>query len=197
MATDLSAWPRPVHRYPSNGRYDLNCWYKFYADHTPAGTFGDFAQGITERWRLKAAPKMTTEERATFKAYITTMRHEREAAERERHEEAAAYAAEVLAKAKPADMAHRYLKEKQIEPDGLSVDHAGNLLLPIYRYKNGALCLSSLEFIDNNGGKKYLFKGLKHAGLFPLGDIAHVPVVCVGEGLAERVNRFTGRLAFR
>jgi phage/plasmid primase-like uncharacterized protein len=183
------------YRYSSNGRYDLNCWYKLHADHMPAGSFGDFAQNLSRNWRLNSAPKMTTEERATFKAHIATLRHEREAAERERHEEAAAYAAELLAAATPADLSHPYLRDKHIRPpDGVFVDRHGHLLIPIYRHKNGALVLSSLEYITKDGGKKYLFKGLKHAGLFPLGDIEHAPVVCLGEGLAtcQSIHQATG-----
>ena len=172
------------HRYSSNGKYDKNCWYKIFADATPAGSFGDFSRGLTKKWRLKTTQRMTAAERDAFRSHIETMRQERAQAEHARQEDAAAYASELLEKAKPANSSHPYCLAKQIQSDGLFVDTANRLLAPIYRFKQGAPVLSSLEYIHEDGSKQYLHHGLKRTGFAFIGDVEHAPAIGLGEGWA-------------
>ena len=84
--------------------------------------------------------------------------------EREAHAQAAERALQIWNAAKPADPGHGYLRRKRIEPHGAR-EHGGLLCLPVVDFEHA---LWSLQFIEANGGKRFL-KGSRKAG-------NHIPV---------------------
>ncbi len=54
-----------LHRYRMDGDDSPNCWYVLYADGIPAGAFGCWKRGISERWSAKDAKELSAPERAT------------------------------------------------------------------------------------------------------------------------------------
>ncbi len=170
-----------LHRFASNGRHDDDAgWYVLFADGTPAGSFGDWRSGLKETWRAKSDVRMTDAARSAHRDRIAAMQCEREAEEQRRHAEAAQRAHEIWTAAQPAEDAHPYLRRKQVRAHGLRRTADGRLIVPIYK----DAVLSSLEFIDPDGGKKFLSGGAKRAGSFTIGDPATAATLLLVEGYA-------------
>ena len=170
-----------LHRFPTNGRRDDDSgWYVLHADGVPAGVFGDWRSGLKETWCAKSDRQMTPAERAAHRQRIETIQRDREAEEQRRHAEATAEAQRIWDAATPASDAHLYLQRKQVQAHGLRLDDEGDLLLPIRI--NGAI--SSLQFIDADGKKLFLYGGAKKGGSFTIGSTTNPVVLCVCEGYA-------------
>lgn len=95
--------------------------------------------------------------------------------------EAATRAERIWSQAPPAPADHPYLQKKQVQPHSLRRHHDGRLIVPIYREGT----LSSLQFIDKDGKKKYLKGGVKKGGSFVIGDLTHeTKLILTSEGVA-------------
>jgi putative DNA primase/helicase len=106
------------------------------------------------------------------------MQAECEADEARRRAEARERAAAIWRAAPPADDGHPYLARKGIKANGLRL-HKGALVVPI-RDADGVL--HSLQFIDEDGTKRYLTGGRVAGCYFSIGKPGHT--VCIAEGYA-------------
>jgi putative DNA primase/helicase len=146
-----------LHRFASGGkRIDYAGWYVFHDDNIPAGAFGDWRGGMSETWRADIGRRLSPQEEAAHRARIESIRREREAEDAKRKADAQKRAALIWAESRPC-IAHDYLTRKGIQPHGARL-YGGSLVLPI-RDTSGVL--HSLQFIDANGGKKFLSGGRK------------------------------------
>ncbi|MDZ4734271.1 MAG: toprim domain-containing protein, partial [Nitrospirota bacterium] len=170
-----------LHRFPTNGRPDDDAgWYVLYGDGIPAGTFGCWRYGVKESWCAKSDQQMTRAEWTAHQRRIEKIQRDREAEDQRRHAEAAAKAQWIWDSATPAPDDHPYLQRKQVKAHGLRVDDQHGLLIPVMI--NGAI--SSLQFIDANGGKLLLYGGAKKGGSFTIGTMTDNAVICIAEGYA-------------
>jgi phage/plasmid primase-like uncharacterized protein len=168
-----------LRRFASNGkRGDDSGWYVAHDDGIPAGAFGDWRTGVSGTWRADIGRKLSPSEEAAHRAKMDAMRREREAEQFRRHAEAAKKAAEIWSAAQPAPDDHPYLRRKAIKVHGARL-HNGALAIPM-RDAAGGLC--SLQFIDADGGKKFLTGGKVTGCYFGIG--APNGVVCLAEGFA-------------
>jgi RecA-family ATPase len=88
-----------------------------------------------------------------------------------------------------ADSEHAYLKAKEIEPHGVRVTGDGRLIIPMYIGSD----IASLQFIDANGGKKFLGSGAVAGAYYIVGDPSHgTIVVCEGYADACSIHQETG-----
>jgi len=166
-------------RFASNGqRSDDAGWCVFYDGDIPAGAFGCWRLGINENWRADIGRKLTVAEENAHKARIEEIRHAREAEEKKRHAEAKTKAQAILNGSQTADDTHPYLTGKKVKAHGLRV-HNGKLVVPV-RDETGEL--HSLQFIDTDGGKKFL-PGGRVKGCFHLIGEPH-GVIGIAEGYA-------------
>lgn len=132
---------------------------------------------------------MTESERRAHAQRLAQLRRQREEEERRRHAEAAARARAIWDAATPATDGHSYLTRKQVKAHGLRVHEDGRLIVPL-RDANGLL--TSLEFIDDTGQKKFL-AGARVAGCFHLlGNAADVICIAEGYATAASVHEATG-----
>lgn len=169
-----------LHRFSSNGkRGDEAGWYVLHLDGgIPAGAFGDWRTGLNESWRADIGRRLTEAERAAQRELIASLRRKREADDAKRHTEAQERAQREWRDAKPADATHPYLVRKGVQAHGLRVDEAGRLLVPV----RIAGELHSLQYIDAEGGKRFLPGGRVAGGYFAIGKGKEV--VCIAEGYA-------------
>lgn len=166
-----------LHRFATNGRRgDDSGWYILHDDGVPAGSFGDWRTGIKETWCAKSDREFTPAERREYARRMDRQRREREAEETRRHAEAAGKAEGIWGEAKPG--AHEYLKRKGIEAHGTRV-HNGRLIVPM---RDANARLASLQFIDADGGKKFLYGGKVSGCYFGIGRPDGV--LCIAEGFA-------------
>ena len=136
-------------------------WYRMHLDSPIAGAGGDWRKGISARWCSKRESSLTAKERAELAARILRERAEAQAELAARHRAAAARALRVWNDSAPAAARHPYLLKKQIQP-GIARQSRGALVLPIQDFDG---TLHGLQFIDEQGGKRFI-SGMAKAGNF-------------------------------
>ena len=169
-----------LHRFASNGkRGDDAGWYALHDDGIPAGSFGDWRSGISETWRAEVGRNLTPAEQTAHQLRIAAMRREREAEDARRHAEVARKAAVILEATKPAPDNHPYLTRKGIKAHGARL-HNRALVVPM---RDGGE-LHSLQFIDQNGDKRFLAGGRVAGCYYSIGNPKVAAALCIAEGFA-------------
>ena len=140
-------------------------WYRLHLDAPVAGAGGDWRTGVSTRWCSKRESSLSAKERAELAARILRERAEAEAETKARHADAAARALRIWTDSVPANPNHPYLLKKQIQP-GISRQHLGALVLPVADF-SGAL--HGLQFIDEQGGKRFISGMAKQGHFIPTG----------------------------
>lgn len=96
--------------------------------------------------------------------------------------------------ATPARPDHPYLVRKQVSPHGLRESSAGELVVPL---RDLAGTLHSIEFIAEDGAKRYLFEGAKSGHFCTIGGplLADRPIlVCEGWATGASLHEATGHV---
>ena len=182
-----------LHRYDVAGdkKGRKNGWFALHDGIVPHGAFGSWKTGVEESWRGREAATLTPEQRRRERERIEAARAERLAEQRRRQARAAERAAALWARARPAvDARHPYLLKKRVPAIGLR--QLGDLLVVPVRDGDGALL--SLEFLNPEGGKKFLKEGAVEGGRHRLGDPegARTILVCEGYATGASLHRACG-----
>ncbi len=178
-----------LHRFASNGkRNDDAGWYVLHLDGVPAGCFGDWRTGLKQSWRAEMGRELTPAEEAEYRRKVESAHRQREASEMRKHAEAARRAARIWDAARPAPANHPYLTLKGAPADGLRL-HKGLLVIPL---RDAAGVLHSLQFIDAEGGKRYLGGGKVSGCYFVIGMMAGVLYIAEGYATAATIHAATG-----
>jgi putative DNA primase/helicase len=178
-----------IHRFsPSGRRGDDAGWYILHADSLPAGEFGDWRAGTSQRWCARRECDLSPVERQALANRIRSMRVAREREQQERHTHVATVAAVRWAAAQPA-LTHPYLSAKGVHAHGVRVEGGHTLLVPM-RDTEG--CLHGLQSIYPDGGKRFMpgqrVQGLYHA----IGKPSDKLVVCEGYATGATLHEETG-----
>jgi phage/plasmid primase-like uncharacterized protein len=183
--------PGEMIRFPGVGKSNGNTsgWAKLFADGQ-AGAYGDWASDLSGIWHAERSTRMTTKERDAHKGRIAELQRIRQEEERKAHEAAAQRAQTMWDGTAPALEDHPFLQKKGIHPHGLRVDADNRLLVPVMI---GGI-LSSLQFINANGGKEFLSGGKVKGGSYTIGEMRDAAIIGVGEGFSTcaSVNEATG-----
>lgn len=174
--------PGRFHRFAGIGKRNGNTsgWCKLFADER-GGVFGDYSSDFADHWQAAhEGPAPTPTERAAFRQRIEGARAEAEAARRAEHAEAATRAAATWQAAQPAPADHGYLVRKGIKPHGTRVADDGRIVLPV----RVAGEITSLQFIDADGGKRFLPGGRVAGGYYAIGNPDGAAALCIVEGFA-------------
>ena len=140
-------------------------WYRMHLDNPIAGAGGDWRKGISARWCSKRESSLTAKERQELAARILRERAEAQAEQEARHRDAAARALRVWNDSAPAAARHPYLDRKGIAP-GIARQSGGALVLPVVDFTG---TLHGLQFIAEDGGKKFLSGMAKQGHFIPSG----------------------------
>lgn len=178
-----------VQRCPADGDKPgrTSGWYVFYVDGLPAGEAGDWRTGESWTWCAKEKDSLSPEELKIAQAHL-------ERARRMREQECARLAAEAAARAEKEWTravrcgAHPYLSQKDVSAYGLKMA-AGKLLVPVM---DSAGALRSLQFIDADGNKKFLFGGAIAVCFHRIPGTDDVVAVAEGYATAASIHRATG-----
>jgi putative DNA primase/helicase len=175
-----------VHRFRSGakgsgGSGDKAGWYIAYADGVPAGRFGCWRAGIESAWRADIGRKLTPAEEMAHIRRMTEAKAARDAALAMQREVAANTVETIWTDCVGAHADHPYLRRKGIQPHGARVTGDGRLVVPLYRPDGG---LSSLQYIDPEGGKLY-HPGAQTGGCFwTIGAADEPGPIYIAEGFA-------------
>lgn len=149
------------------GQRKLVGWYQLWLDQaSPFGRLGDYrvsADQPTAVWKPENRKRqvMTKAE----KEEIAKLQKQAEVKQQKKYSKAAKKAQALWESAVPCEK-HPYLEKKQVLSYGLKIDEHGNLLIPLY---DKQLTIVGLQFIDNDGNKKFLTGSKKASSFFMLG----------------------------
>ncbi len=182
--------PGKLHRFPGVGKRNGNTagWCKLFDDGL-GGCFGDWSSGFSENWQAKREKPFSQSERAAFMRRVEEARKHAEAERQQQYADAATKAASIWDAAIPANDDHAYLVRKGIKANGVRL-HQGKLVIPVRA--GGAL--QSLQFINDDGSKRFLSGGRISGGYFSIGTVQGAVALCIAEGFATgaTIHQATG-----
>lgn len=171
-----------LHRFPGadKSRGNTAAWCKLFADGA-GGVFGDFSRDYSDSWQARRE-ELTDGDREAFRQQIIEAKKQATAERRAQQTKAARTARKLWDRGLPALFDHPYLVAKGAKPYGLRM-HNGALAIPL---RDASGTLRSLQFIDRDGGKRFLkdarTRGCYHAIGTPDGTI------CIAEGYATAAS---------
>jgi putative DNA primase/helicase len=167
-------------------------WYVVFPDGVPAGKFGCWRSGVELKFCARVDRELTPAEHMALSRRMAEAMAARDAEKKQSQQSTADIADQIWTQAGPASPEHPYLKRKGIQPNGARVTGDGRLIVPMYA-PDGAL--SSLQYIDGEGGKRYHLTG-QTAGCFQvLGTLEGARTLYVAEGFATAatIHETTGQ----
>jgi putative DNA primase/helicase len=173
-----------LHRFHVEGDKpgSKNGFYVFYDDNVPAGCFGSWKTGDTIKWCAKSDRELTQVQREQNRRRMIEAQKMREAEEIQRRKAAMDKARLIWKPSSPAPDHHPYLAKKRVKNHGLRL-HNGLLVIPLHDSEGN---LHSLQFIDNDGNKRFLSGGRKKGCYFLIGS--PVESICIAEGYATAAS---------
>lgn len=179
--------PGKMARFPGAGKSNGNKagWCLLFEDGDGAA-FGDWSTGLSETWQARK-PIGEAEQRR----WRERIKQARETAEKERdqtRQNAADSAAEVWAKAGPADALHAYLVAKGIQPHGIRQDD-DRLLVPLMDEQGN---IRSVQRIDTHGSKRFFPGGQVTGNHYLIGTPGESLVICEGFATGASILESTG-----
>lgn len=156
----------------------LNLWYVLHLDDKPFGAFGSWKTGQSCTWTASRPETMTPAERGALAARIAEAKRARDAEQVKVQAEAAARAARLWRKSRPASNQHPYLARKCVQAYGIRL--LGHSLVIPLRDVSGQL--HSLQFIMPGGEKRFITGGRKRGCYYAIGR--PVDALCIAEGYA-------------
>jgi len=166
-----------------------NAWAVLHLDHgRPAGAFGSWKLGVSEKWRAEGVEPLSPAERRERAARHRVEKERREVERRSLQLKVAARCQASWDTFGPADPKHPYLVAKGISGEGAR--QGGNWLrIPM---KDAAGVLWNVQRIAPDGLKLFE-KGGRQEGLFCIiGEIGETVVIGEGFGTMSVVRRATG-----
>ena len=184
-----------IHRFRSgNSRktLDRSGWYVAYGEGIPSITFGCWRANFTQTFKADIGKKRwTPAQEMAHVARVNAAKKLRDA-EVERDRSVAASTVETIwSEGAAASPDHPYLKRKGIQPHGAKITGDGRLMVPLFS-PDGEL--SSLQYIDSEGGKLY-HSGGQTGGQFWVIGLNSPGTLYVAEGFATAatIHEVTGR----
>jgi len=180
-------------RSTESKKFDRSGWYVGHADGIPCITFGCWREDITQTVKADVGgKKWTPAEEMAHIARVAAAKKQRDA-EIERDRSVAASTVETIwSGGVQASPEHPYLKRKGIEAHGARVTGDGRLMLPLFSPEGE---LSSLQYIDDAGGKLYHSGGQTGGMYWMLGTLDQPGVLYIAEGFATAatIHQVTNR----
>lgn len=175
-----------IHRFRSGtkgstGHGDKPGWYLVFGDGIPAGRFGCWRSGIEVTFRADIGRKLTQIEEFSHLKRLNEAKAMRDAALERQHQVASETVDKIWTTASLASAEHPYLAKKGIGVHGARITGDGRLVVPLYD-QDGTL--STLQYIDHEGGKLYHSGGQTTGKFWMLGSLDELGTLYVAEGFA-------------
>lgn len=174
--------PGKLHRFPGIGKRPSNRagWCLLFEDGQ-GGCFGDWSSGFTDSWQEKRDKPLSPSERIEFASRVRAAQEHAKAELRAKQNEAAKKAVAIWNNAVATPDGHPYLVRKNIPAFGAKL-YKSALLLPVTDFTGK---LTSLQFIDSDGGERLLSGGRKRGCFIHVaGNMLDFTQIIVCEGWA-------------
>jgi putative DNA primase/helicase len=186
-----------IHRFKSGtkgspGHGDKPGWYLVFGDGVPAGRFGCWRAGVEMTWKADVGRKLSDAEEMFYARRVAEAKVLRDAELERQHQVAADTVEKIWLSGVAAHPDHPYLKRKGIQTHGVRTTGDGRLMVPLYD-QDGTL--STLQYIDEEGGKLYHPGGKSGGKFWMLGTMDEPGVLYIAEGFATAatIHETTGR----
>lgn len=155
--------------------------------------YGCWKEGLTYKWQSKSDRAMSTKEKLAFYAAREAMKAQHEEEKKKLQHDAAAFAFEYWQECEELKPEHPYLLKKQIQPrKGTRLAKDGRAVIPVVQGDQ----IISLQFIDDEGGKRFLKGGRTSGGHFKIeGDNSRI-YIAEGYATADSIYQATGCTTF-
>lgn len=151
--------------------------------------YGYWKDGTSLNWCSRSENKMSNAERSAFIARHQAMQIAREQEELARQAEAAEKAYYIWNSTSPANDEHPYLVRKGVKAsEGMRIGRNGNLIIPAA--VDGKI--TTLQFIDDDGNKKFLSGGRKKSSWFVITGEGDTVYIAEGYSTGRSVHEATG-----
>ena len=175
-----------IHRFKSGtkgspGHGDKPGWYLVFGDGIPAGRFGCWRMGMEQTWRADIGRKLSQTEEMSHAMRLAEAKALRDAAIERQHQVASETVEKIWTGAQAALPDHPYLTKKGIGVHGARATGDGRLVVPLYDADG---TLSSLQYIDHEGGKLYHSGGQTGGKFWQIGSLDEPGTLYVAEGFA-------------
>ena len=175
-----------IHRFRSGtkgspGHGDKPGWYIAFGDGIPAGRFGCWRAGMEQTWRAEVGRQLNQVDEMAFARRMSEAKAARDAEQARKHEVAADVVDQIWSDCIGASPDHPYLKRKGIAPHGARVTGDGRLVVPLFDADG---TMSSLQYIDGEGGKLYHPGGSTGGKFWVLGSMDDPGTIYLAEGFA-------------
>jgi len=175
-----------IHRFKSGtkgspGHGDKPGWYLVFGDGIPAGRFGCWRMGMEQTFRADIGRTLTQTEEMSHAMRLAESKALRDAALERQHQVASETVEQIWVGAQAALPDHPYLSKKGIGVHGARATGDGRLVVPLYD-QDGTL--STLQYIDHEGGKLYHPGGQTGGKFWQLGSLDEPGPLYVAEGFA-------------
>jgi putative DNA primase/helicase len=174
-----------LHRFNSGTKgekgHDKPGWYIIFNDGVPAGRFGCWRSGVELTWKADIGRSLTVAEEMAQSRRLSEAKAQRDAEQAKTREVAANTVDLIWSQAGAASPEHPYLQRKGIQPNGARITGDGRLMVPLY---NSDGELSSIQYIDHQGGKLYHPGGQTGSMFWMLGTLDDADTLYIAEGFA-------------
>jgi putative DNA primase/helicase len=175
-----------IHRFRSGtkgspGHGDKPGWYLIFGDGIPAGRFGCWRAGLEFTFRADVGRKLSQTEEMSNAKRLAEAKALRDATLERQHQVASETVEKIWTGAWAALPDHPYLAKKGIGVHGARATGDGRLVVPLYDADGS---LSSLQYIDHDGGKLYHPGGQTGGKFWMLGTMDEPGTLYVAEGFA-------------
>jgi len=164
--------------------------YIAHADAPASLWWQNFPAGTSDTWTAKSDKPLSTNEKKALQARIKADKAKRESERTRRNEEAASKAQGIYSAAVDC-VSHPYLERKGVQPvPGLKVStdpKCASLIVPV---RNESNKLVGLQFIHEDGSKKFLTGTAKKGGFFIIGGRDTDKPLLICEGLATGLSLY-------
>ncbi|HIJ86579.1 MAG TPA: DNA primase [Desulfuromonadales bacterium] len=178
-----------VHRYHcplTDKPGEKNAWYKACDNGDSfGGTVGHWRLNIKRNWNSRSRQEFTQAERIEYARRMNEAREKEQAERQQRHATARKRADVHFNVSQPADPHHPYLIKKGVAVHGIR-QNCGTLLIPI---RNAAGVLTSLQYLEKDGSKKFLYGG-EITGCYHAIGGKPVDSILIAEGYATAATIF-------
>jgi putative DNA primase/helicase len=172
--------PEKLYRFPGANKRSGNSagWCKLFADGL-GGVYGDFSQDFSASWQATRSTPISAAQRMAFNRQIAESKATADAERKVRQSKAATKATAIWRNALPAKDDHPYLLRKGITAHGARL-YNGALVIPL----RVGTEFHSLQFIGEDGTKRFLTDGRIKGCYFSIGSTKDQPAICIAEGFA-------------
>ncbi len=177
-----------IHRYAASDDRQKNCWYILHPDEPIAGAFGHWKTGLNVKFN--SSSKLSQEDKKLFRKTVDEAKAKRLIEQKQAQQECREKAVHIWDKSISGGclMNNKYVTRKGINPYRARLNKE-SIVLPVM---DSSGVLHGLQFIQEDGSKKFLYGTAKKGCYLSIGKITDTLLICEGYATGASLHECTG-----